>query len=199
MFPLLSLFFHAAYLNLVTSLNLDTQSTIILVRAQLVAPRLERSCMKVFVASWNSSIKRSSLFLQRGSEAWILSDSSLGEFLHLCRGSALNGLSVKSAGLKARGPSPLGRSSQCSTLNYFTLITPSGNFSYHFPVRTKMKRPGCYLIRKFLCDYLQTIFIPQHSNIQSSWCIEWSWRSSDFLICLKRTRGSESDEWSINP
>lgn len=37
----------------------------------------------------------------------MLNESSPGQFLFLCKGSAINGLSVKSAGLRARGPAPL--------------------------------------------------------------------------------------------
>lgn len=84
---------------------------------------------------YGGSVKRFPLFLpfrskEKGSDARILADTSLGVFLLLFRGSAVNGPSVKSVGLKARGPDPLRSATQWSTVNYFTLIVPSCNFSF---------------------------------------------------------------------
>lgn len=67
----------------------------------------------------------------------MLTDSSLREFLLLWRGSAVNGPSVKSGGLKARGPAPLGLYTPCSTVNYFTLIIPSGKSSSLYLMQSK--------------------------------------------------------------
>lgn len=61
-----------------------------------------------------------------------------GSFSSGVGGSAANGPSVKSAGLKARGPAPLAPPvprTQRTTVNYFTLITASGNSSSCFLVQ----------------------------------------------------------------
>lgn len=88
----------------------------------------------------------------------MLADRTLGVLLLLFRGSAGNEPSVKSVGLKARGPallSPalLAPASQWSTVNYFTLIFPSCNFSC-FLMQAETNRVACFQIRNFLHEHL---------------------------------------------
>lgn len=105
------------------------------------------------------------------------------------RSSAVNGPSVKSAGLKARDPAPLGLYSPCSTLNYFTLIPPSGNSSSCSLMQTQMRRVGCSQIRTFLCVRLQTtISVPQCSNKVQ---FKLDLTQSPDLLLLKQRRGNK--------
>lgn len=104
-------------------------------------------------------------FKESGSDARILADTSPGVFLLLFRGSAVNGPSVKSVGLKARGPAPLGPDTQWSTVNYFTLIVPSCNFSC-FLMQAEMKRVACCQIRNFLDEHPQNYHLIPHEQAQ---------------------------------
>lgn len=103
------------------------------------------------------------LFKESESDARIPADTSLGVVLLLFRGSAVNGPSVKSVGLKARGPALLGPDAQWSTVNYFTLIVPSCNFSC-FLMQAEMKRVACYQIRNFLFEHPQNYYLIPHEQ-----------------------------------
>lgn len=103
----------------------------------------------------NGSIKRVTLFFfffqKKGGQthaSWLIGAS--GCFLF--RGSVGNDPSVKLVGLKARGPAPLGPATQWNTVNYFTLIVPSCNFSC-FPMQAEAERAACFQIRNFLHEH----------------------------------------------
>lgn len=91
----------------------------------------------------------------------MLADRSLGVLLLLFRVSAGDDPSVRSVGLKARGPALLGPATQWSTVNYFTFIVPSCSFSC-FLMQAETESVACFQIRNFWYEHLQNYCLIPH-------------------------------------
>ncbi len=116
----------------------------------------------------------------------MLTDSSLGEFLLVWRASSVNGPSVKLAGLKARGPALLGLYASSSTVNYFTLIIPSGGSSSCSIMQTKWGGLVVLKLGSFCVTSYKQVFDPLVFWCTVKYSKGWTQETWGLLILLKK-------------